>query len=267
MKVGHSFFLVMMLLTLGACNGANGENSSAPVATYKVDVQQTYPHDRAAFTQGLLIQDGQLFESTGRNGQSTIRRVDLETGNILRAKSLPTRYFGEGIAAYDGMLYMLTWTSGEGFIFDAETLSRTGGFSFEGEGWGLTTDGADFYMSNGTDEIQVFEAPSFERKKTIKIRRSGNPVSNLNELEWIDGVIWANIWQSNEIVQINPANGRVIGSIDATNLAEIVDVPIPRDNVLNGIAYDASTGKIYLTGKKWPSLFEVDLVDTTASTE
>lgn len=262
-SVSAAWLTLFLLIGCNASGSGNSGSNSNP-DSFTVEIVNTYKHDRAAFTQGLLIENGQLFESTGRNGQSTVRKVELETGNVTQSTSLPTRYFGEGLAALNDRLYMLTWTSGEGFIFDAETLRRTGTFEYEGEGWGLTTDGTDLIMSNGTDEISFLDARTFKSKRKLKVRRAGQSVQDINELEWIDGLIWANVWQSSDILQIDPKSGAVVGIVDARLLVDTVNVAQPRDNVLNGIAWDRSSDRIFLTGKKWPSLFEVRLIPNPA---
>lgn len=252
----------ILSLVLLACGGsAASDSSDGGLKRYTVEVIETYPHDRGAFTQGLLIDKGVLFESTGRHGQSSLRQVDLESGQLIKGIALPSRYFGEGIAAVDNRLFMLTWTSGDGFVFDRNSLQRTGSFSFAGEGWGLTTDGATLIMSNGTDELQFFDPDGFEKKRSVKVTRDGKPVQLINELEWIDGLIWANVWQTEDILQINPKTGKVVGVIDASGLLPDGTVARPRDDVLNGIAWNKETDQLYLTGKSWPSLFEIKLVE------
>lgn len=261
-------FGFLSVFALAACGGSAGsEVAGNTIARYTVEIVNTYPHDRGAFTQGLLIDEGVLFESTGKVGQSTIRHVDLETGTVTKQISLPGRYFGEGIAEINDKLYALTWTSGDGFIFDKETLRRTGSFTFNGEGWGMTSDGQQLIMSNGTDEIRFVNPDGFETKRTIKVKRGGVAVERLNELEWIEGEIWANIWQSDEIVQIDPGSGRVTGVIDASSLSPSGPRDPLNDNVLNGIAWNPDTEQIYLTGKRWPNLFEVRLVEAKANGE
>jgi glutamine cyclotransferase len=234
--------------------------SGAPAgpAVFTARAVAEYPHDPAAFTQGLLIEDGRLYEGTGQYGHSSIRRVDLATGEVQQSRPLSALFFGEGIAILGGKLYELTWRNQVGFIYDAKTFEPLGNFRYTGEGWGLTDDGTHLILSDGTPTIRFLDPHSFEVVRTIDVRLAGRPVSQLNELEYIDGEIWANIWHDDHIVRISPATGEVTALIDAS--AVYPQSERGTEDVLNGIAYDPASKKIYVTGKDWPKLFEIELV-------
>ncbi|MDB6040885.1 MAG: Glutamine cyclotransferase [Verrucomicrobiales bacterium] len=225
---------------------------------YAYDVINVWPHDRNAFTQGLVYRDGTLLESTGLNGQSSLRKVDLVSGKVLKQVKVSTQFFAEGLAALNGKLYQLTWQNQKGFVYDQESFQLEKEFTYEGEGWGLTTDGQSLILSDGTDRIRFLDPASFEVKRTINVQARHQPVTHLNELEYIKGEIFANIWVTDEVARIDPATGRVVGVIDFTGLL----APEDRDettDVLNGIAYDAVNDRLFVTGKRWPKLFEVRL--------
>ena len=234
----------------------NAATAEIPIYTY--EVVNTYPHDRGAFTQGLVFLDGALLESTGLNGQSSLRKVDLKTGSVLKRVEVPAEYFAEGLAALDGKLFQLTWQNQKGFVYDLESFKLEKDFSYEGEGWGLTTDGHWLILSDGTDQIRFLDPATFEVKQTIHVLARGQAVNRLNELEYIKGEIFANVWGSDYVVRIDPATGRVTGVIDFTGLLAPQYRRFDTD-VLNGIAYDAKENRIFITGKKWPKLFEVRL--------
>lgn len=226
---------------------------------YEVEIVASYPHDPEAFTQGLFFKDGVLFESTGLEGASTLRRVKLETGEVLQQARLPANVFGEGIAPVGDRIAALSWRGGAGFIFDGKTFRQKGRFSYSGEGWGLASDGGRLVMSDGTDELRFLDPKTFRETGRIKVVHKSKPVRNLNELEWIDGEIFANVWMSDYIVRIRPESGEVVGVIDAKALrAEVGPMAAP-DAVLNGIAWDAAGRRLFVTGKMWPKLFEVRL--------
>lgn len=212
------------------------------------------PHDASAFTEGLLISHGTLYESTGNYRHSDVRRVDPATGRILARHTLPDRYFGEGLARVGERLYQLTWKSGTGFIYNADTLRPVGRFHYAGQGWGLTRCGAQLVMSNGSDTLQFVDPAGFDVQRRVRVTEDGEPVTHLNELETIDGLIWANVWLTGDIVRIDPADGHVVDRIDASALAD--SMPESAD-VLNGIAYDAEQERVYITGKYWPTLFRI----------
>jgi len=227
-----------------------------PICTY--EVINTYQHDPGAFTQGLVFLDGVLFESTGLNGHSSLRKVDLKTGKVLKQVEVPAQYFAEGLAVLDGKLFQLTWQNHKGFVYDLESFKLDKHFTYDGEGWGLTTDGHSLILSDGTDQIRFLDPITFEVKQTIHVSARGRPVNRLNELEYINGEIYANIWGADFVVRIDPATGRVTRVIDFTGLLAPQDHSIDTD-VLNGIAYDAKEDRLFITGKKWPKLFEVHL--------
>lgn len=237
------------------------EGRAAPPATPELFTARAvaeYPHDPAAFTQGLLVEDGLLYEGTGQYGQSSIRRVDLTTGKVEQTRPLSALFFGEGIAILDGKLYELTWQNQVGFIYDAKTFEPLGNFRYTGEGWGLTDDGAHLILSDGSSTIRFLDPRTFEVVKSIDVRLAGRPLTQLNELEYIEGEIWANVWHDDHIARISPETGEVVGWIDASSVLP----PTQRgpEDVLNGIAYDAAAKKIFVTGKDWPKLFEIEVV-------
>jgi glutamine cyclotransferase len=225
---------------------------------YTFDVVAEYPHDTAAFTQGLLWHDGRLFESTGTVGKSNIREVMLASGRVLRQQDLEEPHFGEGIVILGETLYQLTWQSGKAFTYDWKTFKRTGEFSYDGEGWGLTTDGTSLIMSNGSNTLIYRDPATFAAQKAVTVTDGGNQVAQLNELEWVKGEIWANVWQKDSIARIDPATGNVTGWIDLSGILPRLD-RTGREDVLNGIAYNPATDKIHVTGKLWPKLYEMRL--------
>lgn len=232
---------------------------TAPVPTYTYQVVNSYPHDSAAFTQGLLIQDGVLYESTGLNGKSSLRKDDLKTGRVLKKLDVPADYFAEGLADFKGKLYQLTWQAQKGFIYDPNTFKKLGEFAYTGEGWGLTHDGTSLILSDGSNQIRFIDPTTFKVTRTINVVDSGgHPQTQLNELEYIKGEIYANIWQTDYIVRIDPKTGHLLGWIDLSGLLTGPTHDNP-DAVLNGIAYDAAADKLYVTGKLWPKLFEIRL--------
>ncbi len=225
---------------------------------YTYEVVASWPHDRGAFTQGLVYNDhGTLYESTGLNGRSSLREVDLQTGNVRRRIDVAEQYFAEGLTELDGKLYQLTWQHQRGFVYDAATFAKTREFTYAGEGWGLTDDGHSLIMSDGTNAIRFLDPETFAVRRTIRVMRGGQPLRNINELEYIDGQIYANVWLTDYIARIDPASGFLTGWIDMRGL-------LPPDggnaDVLNGIAWDAASGRIFVTGKLWPRLFEVRFV-------
>jgi glutaminyl-peptide cyclotransferase len=260
--------LAPLLLSLCACDHTEPAAASAPgrskssasnhTPRYSYEIVHTYPHDRRAFTQGLLFLNGVLYESTGLNGQSSVRKVDLTTGKVLQETDVPAQYFAEGLAALNEKLYQLTWQQNTAFVYDLNTFNREMLFSYTGEGWGLTTDGQSLILSDGTDQIRFLDPSNFQVKRTINVREDGEPVAELNELEYVKGEIFANVWQTDHILRINPSTGEVVGDINLTGILPIADHDATTD-VLNGIAYDAPTDRLLVTGKNWPKLFEIRL--------
>ena len=229
----------------------------APVH-YDYEVVHRWPHDRAAFTQGLVFRADEFLESTGLNGRSSLRDVDLASGRVLKKKNVPAEFFAEGLAVIGARAYQLTWKGRKGFIYDADTFEAQGEFAYEGEGWGLTSDGRQLIMSDGTNRLRVIDPATFRVERTIEVKDGGKPVERLNELEWIHGEIFANVWQTDTVVRIDPATGDVRGIIDFAGLLT-PDERGPETDVLNGIAYDAVHDRLFVTGKCWPTIFEVRL--------
>ena len=248
--------LAALVLSSCACSAA-----MAAIPVYGFIVKNTYPHDPQAFTQGLFFRDGHLYETTGLTGRSTLRRIELKTGKVLQKAELPKEVFGEGSTAYGDNILGLTWQSKTGYVFDAKTFAMKARFPYEGEGWGLASDTKNVYMSDGSAHIRVLDPASLKEVRRVQVTAEGKPIDSLNELEIVDGELYANVWGTDVIARIDPASGKVTGWIDLTNL-------LPRDKrgtssvdaVLNGIAYDARHRKLYVTGKFWPKLFEIELV-------
>ena len=247
-----SFFLLSALACL-ACAGCR-----AGVTQYKVKIIKEYPHDSQAYTQGLFYKDGKMVETTGQFGESTLRLVDIESGKPERKLDFARKYFGEGSVALDGKIYILTWTNKVAFVYDAETLAYEKSYSYPREGWGITTDGKSLITSDGSSKL-YFLSTDFKLQKSLNVKMNGRPLRNLNELEWIDGKIWANVYLTDMIVIINPENGNVEAQIDCSGLLPR-KLRKPDTDVLNGIACDPATGRIWLTGKNWPRLYEIQLV-------
>ncbi|MDR2894395.1 MAG: glutaminyl-peptide cyclotransferase [Alistipes sp.] len=233
-------------------------SQTAPVR-YGYRVVASYPHDTGSYTQGLFWHEGALYESTGEYGRSTLRRVDLETGRATQRIDLPADIFAEGAALLGGRIYQITWYEQQAFVYDPATFERTGGFTYRGEGWGLATDGTDLYMSDGTPNITVRDPATFAARRTIVVRNGDRPVRYINEMEWIDGRLWANVYLTNEIVIIDPASGLIEGIVDLAGLASQLEIT-PDTDVMNGIAHDPATGRIFVTGKNWNRLFEIEIV-------
>ena len=223
---------------------------------------RSWPHDTAAYTQGLVVWNGRLLESTGREGHSELRELDPATGRVLRRTALGTEEFGEGLTVLGGRAYQLTWLAGRGHVYDAATLAPVDSFTYEGEGWGLTTDGRRFYMSDGTSRIRVVDPAGFRVERTIQVTEAGSPVHMLNELEWVGGELWANIYQTEFVARIDAATGRVLGWVDLSGLLTAAErnQVARREGIANGIAYDSTRGRVLVTGKLWPWLFELEPV-------
>lgn len=218
----------------------------------------TYPHDTRAFTQGLFFSGGRLFESTGQHGESAIREVDLKTGKVKRETRLPAQYFGEGSTGWGKTIVSLTWKHGKGFRWDRDSFRKLGEFAYPGEGWGLTQDGNSLILSDGSSALRFLDPATFAEQRRVTVTWRGKPVGQINELEYVRGEVLANIWHSDLIVRIDPTTGAIKGVIDLRAVTVAIDV---RDSeaVLNGIAYDANAGKLYITGKRWPKLYEIAL--------
>ena len=235
---------------------------AAAVPVYSFDVVHTYPHDTHAFTEGLLYHDGFLYESTGLEKLSSIRKVRLESGEVLQKIAIPPQYFGEGIVIWKHRLISLTWKSHVGFVFDLASLKLQKTFHYTGEGWALTQDGRRLIMSDGTAELRFLDPLTLQETGRLKVTLDGQPLENLNELEWVRGEIFANLWQTNWLVRINPDSGQVVGLIDLAGLLRPSEQIPGQTDVLNGIAYDARDDRLYVTGKNWPKLLEIRLKST-----
>lgn len=257
--------IAVTVLAVLAASCQDGSVGDARADSARFEIVRRMPHDPTAYTQGLVFEAGGFIESTGVRGQSTLRRVTLETGEVLARVTLPEDRFGEGIAALGDRIYQLTWTSGVGYSYDRASLALADSFTYSGEGWGLTTDGTSLIMSDGSATIDFIDPTTFSVTRSITVRSEGAPLSSINELEWIGGEIWANIYQSNWIVRIDPATGDVLRWIDAADLVP----PEKRgnaDDVLNGIAHDPATNRLFVTGKRWPVLYEVRVVGGAGNT-
>lgn len=265
---------LLLALAFAACAcGPSIEAGSTPEYTYQV--VHTYPHDRSAFTEGLFYKDGFLYEGTGEEGQSDIRKVKLETGEVVQKHVLPEEYFGEGIIAWKDRLYELTWKTEIGFVYNLSTFEPQKDFHYPGQGWSFTTDGKRLFVDDGTTQIRIWDPETLQETGRISVTDQGQPINRspnwcsdpdgrcLNEMEWVKGEIYANIWMTDKFVRINPNTGKVTGWVDCTGLLvpqdRIEEGKTPTD-VMNGIAYDAQGDRLFVTGKRWPKLFEIKLV-------
>jgi len=247
---------------LSASGLAQAEPAAPPtpaVPIYGYKVVKVYPHDRTAFTQGLIFHDGRLYESTGINGQSSLREVTLETGKPVRNLPLDEKYFGEGLTVWEDKLVQLTWKAGKGFVYARDSFKKLGDFDYPGEGWGLTHDGSRLIMSDGTPHLRFLDPKTFKEIRKLAVKVGDKPLPTLNELEYIDGEIYANLYGTQAIARISPDTGQVLGLIDLRGLLTQEDLKQPV-NVLNGIAYDEASDRLFVTGKLWPKLFEIKLV-------
>jgi glutamine cyclotransferase len=260
-------FLLGLLVSFGGvfvCSCSNLPESPVPtgsdaIPVYTYNIVNTYPHDRNAFTQGLVFENGVLYEGTGRFGRSTLRRVELETGEVLQIHELPAQFFGEGITIYGSKVIQLTWQSNVGFVYDKNSFELLQEFNYSTEGWGITHDGKRLIMSDGTSTLHFLDPQTFEGIGQLGVFDNDGPVNRLNELEYVQGEIYANVWQTDRIARIAPGTGQVIGWIELGGLLS------PEDHsesvsVLNGIAYDAENDRLFVTGKLWPKLFEIELI-------
>lgn len=276
--------LLMTSLLAGGCSKADIPAQEAPpalaqtpVATPETpsgairptiqsyEIVATHPHDARAFTQGLFFWNGILYESTGQYGESTIRKTNIETGEVTAFRDIPPEYFGEGITRWKDKIIALTWRSGTGFVIDLETLAPLDVFGYPGEGWGITANDTQLIQSDGSSILRFLNPETFAIERTLNVKLNGQPLRNINELEWINGEVWANVWQSELIARIDPETGNVTAVIDFTGLTPQAARSNPADNVLNGIAYDEATGRIWITGKRWPDLYEIKVTEFGAS--
>lgn len=231
--------------------------SGVPVYGYKVVGR--FPHDPNAYTQGLVYYNGFFYEGTGINGSSSLRKVKLETGEVLQKVDLPQQYFGEGITIFKKKILQLTWKAEKGFIYDLDDFHSLGEFSYPGEGWGLTTNDGEVFLSDGTAEIRVLDGNTLKEKRRITVRDGNTPVTQLNELEFVRGELFANVWQTDRIARISPKTGKVVGWIDLSGILSVV-YRRNQEAVLNGIAWDAAGNRLFVTGKLWPTIFQIELV-------
>jgi glutamine cyclotransferase len=246
------------IFLMGTIGFIRSQPAGGPPPNYTYRVVHSYPHDRRAFTQGLIYRKGFFYEGTGMNGQSGIRKVDIATGEVLQVHANQRQYFGEGITEWKGSIIQLTWQSEIGFVYDLTTFQQTRTFAYRGEGWGLTHDGARLIMSDGSSTLRFLDPTTFEESGRLIVRDQNGPVQNLNELEYVRGEIFANVWRTERIARISLKDGRVTGWIDLSGLLP----PADRGgaDVLNGIAYDEAGNRLFVTGKWWPRLFEIKIV-------
>jgi glutaminyl-peptide cyclotransferase len=263
MRSGFACLLFAILFTPLVAGAAFGQTAhqahimQPPEYTFKII--QVFPHDRTAFTQGLIYHDGFFYEGTGLNGRSSLRKVRMDTGTVVQYVDLDPQYFGEGITLYKDEIVQLTWQSHTGFVYNLSDFRLLRQFSYPGEGWGLTTGGNEIFMSDGTAEIRVLNGATLKEKRRLKVHDGNTATTELNELEFVEGEIFANIWQTNRIARISPQTGKVVGWIDLTGLLSPV-YRLEDGAVLNGIAYDPAHKRLFVTGKLWPSIFEIQLV-------
>ncbi|MFY9115502.1 MAG: glutaminyl-peptide cyclotransferase [Bacteroidales bacterium] len=252
----YSLFLFALLLTIPVATTQSGQNK--PVKEYKYKIEEVLPHNIGSYTQGFFYHNGYFYESTGQYGSSMMAKTDIPTGRILQSHALDRTYFGEGACVHNGLIYQLTWTEKTCFIYELSTLKLIATLRYNREGWGLTSNGTELIMSDGTSTLYFLDPDTFVDKRTLKVTRNGKPLANLNELEYINGKIWANIYTSDEIVLIDPQTGHVTGAI---NLKGILPVTLRTrtTDVLNGIAYDKETNSIWITGKYWPRVYRITI--------
>ena len=244
------------LFLLAVAAAAAPAPPKVPVQSY--ELVRSYPHDPGAYTQGLFFRDGILYESTGQVGESTIRKVRLTDGAVIAAVRIPANQFGEGSTDWGDEIVSVTWKDGIGYRWDRRTLRPRGSFRYPGEGWGLTSDGRSLILSDGTPWLRFVDPKTFRELRRVRVTYAGKPLAQLNELEWVKGEIFANVWQTNFIVRIDPATGAVKGVLDMRGLDRLAGGS-PPDNVLNGIAYDRAGDRLFVTGKRWSKLFEIRL--------
>lgn len=254
----YRFSILLWLLLAGTAASVDAAGARIPEYTYQI--VHVYPHDPNAFTQGLIYLDGHLYESTGRYGKSSLRMDDLTSGRVLQHVDLPEKYFGEGLTDWGSNLVQLTWKHEIGFVYDRFSFSLKSTFHYKGEGWGLTHDSKQLILSDGTEYLRFLDPNSFKETHRIRVTdEHGKPVQQLNELEYIHGEIFANIWETDRIARISPSTGKVVGWIDLSGIIDKRELSDP-DAVLNGIAYDSSENRLFVTGKLWPKLFDIRVV-------
>jgi len=257
------FIITSVVIIFTGCSkdptGPDDPLSNGGFKEYTYIKLNAFPHDSNAFTQGLVFHEGYFYEGTGLYGSSSLRKIEVESGTILQQVDLSTNYFGEGITIYENHIYQLTWLEKKGFIYHLEDFDSLGHFSYNHEGWGLTHNGSELIISDGTATIRFVDPKTLKLVRSIEVISGEKPLRNLNELEYIDGRIYANIWLTDWIVIIDPENGRVTGRIDLTGLLDEVDRTFNTD-VLNGIAYDMEQNRLFVTGKRWPKVFEIEVV-------
>jgi glutamine cyclotransferase len=259
-----------LLILLAACQAAPSQPQTSTASTLGQEpavqgyrVAATYPHDPQAFTQGLFFLDGHLYESTGQIGRSTIRRVNIEDGKVLQSVPIPPGMFGEGIVDWGDQIISITWQDGTGFRWDRRTFRQLGSWRYSGEGWGLTHNGREIIMSDGTAELRFLDPQTLQEKRRVRVTANGQAVDKLNELEFVNGEVLANVWMTPRIARIDPNSGNVTGWIDLAGLVQ--QNGGDADAVLNGIAYDAQRDRLFVTGKNWPRLYEIDLLPPAPS--
>ena len=246
---------VMAMGLVGRAAGFAPWQAPAPVPMFGYTIVHTYPHDRDAFTQGLQVVDGAFYEGTGLNGRSSIRKVKIETGEVLQKRDVPAQYFGEGITVRGNELFQLTWQSNVALVYDRTSFAPKRQFKYTGEGWGLTQDATSLIMSDGTEYLRFLDPATFAERRRVRVAVGGTPLKNLNELEYVKGEVFANVWQTDYVARIDPKTGSVNGYIDFRGLL----TPREREatDVLNGVAYDEKTDRLFITGKLWPRVYEV----------
>jgi glutamine cyclotransferase len=252
-------FALLEVLRVGYCSNLEFPTTFSVIPVYTYQVLNTYPHDQSAFTEGLVFEDGVLYEGTGLYEYSNLRRVELETGKVLQIRELPNQYFGEGITIYKNKIIQLTWKSNLGLVYDKSNFELLQEFNYPTEGWGITYDGRYLLMSDGTSTLHFLDPETFEEIRQIEVFENDVPVTKINELEYVQGQIFANIWLTERIARINPLTGQVTGWIDLKGILSPEDCSEKVD-VLNGIAYDAKNNRLLVTGKFWPKLFEIELI-------
>jgi glutamine cyclotransferase len=254
-----SNLVLLSLFCTGCCSNLASSIDMNAIPVYTYQILNTYPHDQSAFTEGLVFEDGVIYEGTGLYKYSNLRRVELETGKILQIRELSNQYFGEGITIYGNKIIQLTWKSHLGFVYDKYNFKLLQEFNYPTEGWGITYDGDFLIMSDGTSTLHFLDPETFEEMSQIEVYENDIPVTKINELEYVQGEIFANIWLTERIARINPLTGQVTGWIDLKGILSPEDYSEKVD-VLNGIAYDAKSNRLWVTGKFWPKLFEIELI-------